>query len=83
MNSRSLRKTSAAIIALSAMSLGSQTIYSPAFAGGTEAEQHMQKATELFMKRKLKAATSEFREVIRLEPDNAKAHVRLASALAA
>ena len=71
------------VTGLSLAAIMGVTALQPAVAGGTEAEQHMQKANELFMKRKLKEAAAEFREVIRLEPNDAKAHVRLASTLAA
>ncbi|MFN8553827.1 MAG: tetratricopeptide repeat protein [Candidatus Obscuribacterales bacterium] len=43
----------------------------------------MRKAESLYGRGKVKEAIAEFREAIRLEPNNAKAHQRLGAALAA
>src|SRR5687767_3218230 len=47
------------------------------------AEPHIVKGDALMGKMKLDEATNEFREAVRLEPENAKAHQRLGAVLAA
>ncbi|MBP7578462.1 MAG: tetratricopeptide repeat protein, partial [Candidatus Obscuribacter sp.] len=71
---KSLPLASFALLTLSVMVLPAQA---------QDVSDAMKKAEASYARMNLKEAASQFREVIRLEPNNAKAHQRLGAVLAA
>jgi Flp pilus assembly protein TadD len=58
------------------------TISLPAAFADVDLDEAIQKGDELFAKMKVKEAIQQYREAVRMSPDNAKAHHKLGAALA-